>query len=38
MTIYEDKKGQLWFSSWSGLSIYDGKSFSDAKDKEAWTQ
>jgi len=36
-SIFEDKKGQVWFGSWQGLSIYDGKTISNAKDKEPWT-
>ena len=33
----EDNKRQVWFGSWQGLSIYDGKIIMNAKDKETWT-
>jgi len=36
-SIIEDSKGQVWFGSWQGLSIYDGKIIMNAKDKEPWT-
>lgn len=36
-SILEDNKGQLWFATWQGISIYDGSNFTDAKDKEPWT-
>mgnify|MGYP000377029388 CR=1 FL=1 len=31
-SIFEDKKGQIWFGTWSGISLYDGYSFSNATD------
>ena len=37
-SIFEDDKGQHWFGTWSGLSLYDGDSFSNAADKEPWTK
>ena len=36
-SIFEDNKGQLWFGTWQGISISDGHSFMNAKDKEPWT-
>ncbi|MBK9567421.1 MAG: hypothetical protein IPO37_20305 [Saprospiraceae bacterium] len=36
-SIYEDNKGQLWFGTWQGISIYDRQKFMNAKDKEPWT-
>lgn len=36
-SILEDNKGQLWFGTWQGISIYDGQKFTNAKDKEPWT-
>lgn len=36
-SIFEDNKGQLWFGSWQGLCIFDGEKFTDAKNKEPWT-
>ena len=36
-SILEDNKGQVWFGSWQGLSIYDGEKFVNAKYKEPWT-
>ena len=37
-SIYEDQEGRLWFGTWSGLSLYDGTSISDAKEKAPWTK
>ncbi|MBL0097643.1 MAG: hypothetical protein IPP46_14975 [Bacteroidetes bacterium] len=37
-SILEDNKGQLWFGTWQGISIYDGNNFMNAKDKEPWTK
>ena len=37
-SIYQDAKGHIWFGTWSGLSIYDGNLFSDAKLWEPWVQ
>ena len=36
LSIFQDSKGQIWFGSWQGLSIFDGKTFTDAKNKEPW--
>jgi len=36
-SIFEDNKGQIWFGTWQGLCIFDGEKFTDAKDKEPWT-
>ncbi len=36
-SIFEDQKGQLWFGTWQGLCIYDGHDFTNAKNKEPWT-
>jgi ligand-binding sensor domain-containing protein len=38
LSILEDHKGQLWFGSWQGLSIYDGQTFRDAQELEPWTR
>ncbi len=38
LSILEDNKGQMWFGSWQGLSIYDGKVFTNANTKEPWTK
>jgi ligand-binding sensor domain-containing protein len=35
-SIFEDKKGQIWFGTWQGMSIYDGHTIMNAGDKEAW--
>ena len=35
-SIMADNKGQIWFATWSGISIYDGKTFTDARDREPW--
>ena len=37
-TIYEDNKGQIWFSTWEGISLYDGKEITDVADKEPWAK
>jgi len=37
-TIYEDNKGQIWFSTWEGISLYEGKEITDVADKEPWTK
>ncbi|HOY13099.1 MAG TPA: two-component regulator propeller domain-containing protein [Saprospiraceae bacterium] len=36
-SIMEDHKGQLWFGTWQGMSIYDGQKFMNASKKEPWT-
>ncbi len=38
LSISEDHKGQIWFGTWKGLSIFDGKVFSNAVLKEPWTK
>lgn len=37
-TIYQDNKNQIWFSTWEGISMLDGKSFVNANEKEPWTK
>jgi ligand-binding sensor domain-containing protein len=37
LSILQDNKGQMWFGSWQGLSIYDGQTFTNAREKEQWT-
>jgi ligand-binding sensor domain-containing protein len=37
LSMYEDNKGQLWFSTWQGMCIFDGEKFVNANMKEAWT-
>jgi ligand-binding sensor domain-containing protein len=37
-SILEDHKGQLWFGTWQGISIYDGQKIMNAKEKEPWTK
>ena len=37
-SIFEDNKGQIWFGTWEGISLYDGKTFMDVSDKEPWTK
>ena len=36
--IFEDRKGQIWLSTWKGISVYDGKEITDLADKEPWTK
>ena len=38
IAIHQDLQGQMWFGSWQGLCIYDGKIITNAKDKESWTK
>lgn len=37
-SIYADKKGQIWFGTWSGICIFNGSTISDAKELELWTK
>lgn len=36
-SIFQDQKGQLWFGTWQGISIYDNQKFTNANEKEPWT-
>ena len=32
--IYTYKKGLVWFSTWEGISLYDGKEITNVSEKE----
>lgn len=36
-SIMEDNKGQIWFGTWQGICLYDGHQFTNANQKEPWT-
>ncbi|WP_127845668.1 two-component regulator propeller domain-containing protein [Psychroflexus aestuariivivens] len=36
--IFEDNKGQIWFTTWEGISLYDGTSFMNLSEKEPWAK
>jgi hypothetical protein len=37
-SMYQDTKGNYWFGSWQGISLYDGAKIMNAIEKEPWVK